>query len=297
VTSLLLLALAGVTTGAGGSSGPAEPPTVAARSSEEDPVVISNRLFDAAKASEAAGDVASACEAFDRSYALVPRIGTLLNLGLCHEQQGRFLLAREALHEAVRLLTRGGGRRDRLEIATAHLRTVEAALSWLDFELPPLSSTAPIEVRVDEAPVDLTKGPVPVETGDHRIKVTATGYLPRTIELSIGPAPERRIVRVERLVPVPAAEREPVANAAAPATGASLEAATPSTRAGSSASAATAPGSLRAAPVSRRQAPARTWLWVGGGVAVAAAAALAVVLLIGARSPQYPSSTVSERYP
>lgn len=287
MTCPFLLTMATLAT-ASGISGPAEVTGVADRSGDEDPVVLSNRLFGAAKASQAAGDVASACEAFDRSYALVPRIGTLLNLGLCREQQGRLLLARGALQTALALLTRGGGRRDRLEIAGAHLRAVEAALSWLTFELPEVASATPMELRLDEEAVDPTKGAVPVEAGEHRILVTAAQHLPRTIELSVGPGPERRNVRIEPLVPAAAAPPpapEPAASGAARSltTTAAAKKEPP-------------PSSPRPAAPSPADAIPRGWLWVGGGVAVVAAA-IAVVLLSSAGSPHYPPSTVSGTYP
>src|SRR5688572_25737334 len=50
-------------------------------------------LFREARAAMRKGDVARACPKFAESYRLDPSLGTLLNLALCEEQQGRIVSA------------------------------------------------------------------------------------------------------------------------------------------------------------------------------------------------------------
>jgi len=263
--------------------------TASPRPNDGEPVALSNRLFDEAKAYLAAGDVVSACAAFARSNALVPRVGTVLNLGLCREKEGRFLLAREALQTALALLKKDGGRHDRVEIAVEHLRSVEAALSWLSFDMPEGPSAASVEVRVDGELIDVTADAIPVESGVHRITATAADCVPWDMELSVSPAAERRTIRIGPLVPLVPRVPPPVP-ATAPVTSVSTAMVRPETapvaRAESSSS----------APTSEGQTRARRWLWVGGGVTVIAAAVVTVLLVSTSRS-QYPSSTIRETYP
>ena len=61
----------------------------------------SNARFDDGKLLKE-GKVPEACAAFEESYRLAPRAGTLLNLGLCHEQEGKLVVARRELAEAAR---------------------------------------------------------------------------------------------------------------------------------------------------------------------------------------------------
>jgi tetratricopeptide (TPR) repeat protein len=87
----------------------------------------SNALFAEAKRLLKQGDVAAACDRFADSHRLAPRSGTLLNLGLCHEREGKLAAARAELAEAL-VRARQDGRADREPIAREHLAAVEARI-------------------------------------------------------------------------------------------------------------------------------------------------------------------------
>src|SRR5450755_1649841 len=72
-----------------------------ARAQSDDVVARSNTLFEDGKRLLAEGKVAEACQKLAESNQLAARGGTLLNLGLCHEQQGKLLAARRELRDAL----------------------------------------------------------------------------------------------------------------------------------------------------------------------------------------------------
>jgi len=156
----------------------------------------SDILFAKGKMAQKQGDLSRACDDFDRSFELVPRAGTALNLGLCREEQRRLVEARAALQRTLTLLKPTENRRDRLAIARAHLERVEADLSWLEPTFSPGTLTDQIALTIDGRTVSLSQGAIPVDPGRHLVSVLVPGSPPRTFEISVGPRPEHRTVYI-----------------------------------------------------------------------------------------------------
>jgi hypothetical protein len=189
----------------------AEPASPAEERAPADRSSRSDELFHQARRLRAEGDIAGACARFDESYHLAPRGGTLLNLGLCHEELGSLLAAQRELRLALEMARREG-RADREPIATQHLAAVEARLSWLRLGAP--TNVAPGRVRwsLDGAPVAPGQDRVPVEAGSHTVSAAAEGFRARTVTVEIGAASEQRAVEIgalERIDPTPAAVATP----------------------------------------------------------------------------------------
>lgn len=185
----------------------------AAGAAADPQVQLSDRLFKEAKRAQQDGDLERACDGFARSLALVPRSGTSLNLGLCREQQHRLVEARSALKTTLDLIELTGGRQDRIPIARAHLRDIEAALSWIDITLAAGLDVSRVRVTVDGTAVDPIPGSAPVDNGKHVVSFRVDAGAPHLVEFVAGFSPEHRIIQIappapaERVTPPAAAPR------------------------------------------------------------------------------------------
>lgn len=186
-TSSFLLALAAV------SAAP-----LARAQQPADPLARANALFDEAKQLQKDGKVAEACERYLESYRLSPRGGTLLNAGLCHEQEGKLLVARRELRDALALAKRDG-RSDREPVAAEHLAAVEAKLSWARIVPPKNADAAAVEIRVDDAPIPREEwAKVPLMPGPHVVLASARGFKNREAKVTIAPGtPQSPTVQLE----------------------------------------------------------------------------------------------------
>ncbi|MEZ4308280.1 MAG: hypothetical protein R3F14_09575 [Polyangiaceae bacterium] len=87
-------------------------------------------LFVEAKKLLKQGKVAEACRKLEGSYRIDPAGGTVLNLALCHEEEGKIATAWAELKEAL-AMAKKANRRDRERIARDHLDAIEPKLPYL----------------------------------------------------------------------------------------------------------------------------------------------------------------------
>lgn len=174
-------------------------------------------LFNQARKALAAGLVDEACEKFEHSQQLGPAPGTLLNLAVCHERQGKLASAWEEFKQ-VREDARRAGRKDRDKVAGEHLKSLEPRLPWLTIAVPAASRVDGLEVAVDGKSIgrETWDQAGAVNPGEHVVTAQATGKRPFSKTVRIAQAD-----RVEVLVPVladkaPASAPGPVAVATAP---------------------------------------------------------------------------------
>src|SRR5687768_3323445 len=73
----------------------------AQESASTDSTARADSLFREAEQFFRAGEIAGACARLAESHRLDPALGTLINLALCHERQGRTATAMTELHEAL----------------------------------------------------------------------------------------------------------------------------------------------------------------------------------------------------
>src|SRR3954467_12255598 len=78
------------------------------------------------------GKLVEACDAFAASNRMEPRAGTLINLGLCHEQNKQLASAWSAYKDA---LTRAKDPKKQ-QLATERAAAIEARLSYLTISVP-----------------------------------------------------------------------------------------------------------------------------------------------------------------
>jgi len=176
---------------------------------------LAQSLFDQGKGLMDRGNFDQACPKLEESQRLDPGGGTLLNLALCHEQQGKVATAwtefKSALSDAKR-----DARQDRITAAEEHIAVLEPKLPRLT-----LMVTAPIggeELKLDGAAVG--KGgwgtPVAVDPGPHGLSATGPGKKTWVQALSLGLA-EKKTVTVPVLETDPNQAAPPPAPVAGPA--------------------------------------------------------------------------------
>jgi hypothetical protein len=178
---------------------------VAAGQSELPRAPVAEGLFQQGKASLEAGQVAEACAKFEESQRLDPALGTLLNLALCHERQGKLATAWSEWADAAAMAERSG----ELE----RLRFARDAGARLENRVPKLlirvyEPAAGFELRIDGRPIgEAAWGvPIPLDPGVHRLDAAAPQRKSwaRSFELVVGAAPFT--LEVPRLEPMPALE-------------------------------------------------------------------------------------------
>jgi hypothetical protein len=161
-------------------------------------------LFRAARTLMAAKQYAEACPMLEESQRLDPGGGTLLNLGLCHEQQGRTATAWSDFQDA-RTMAQRDGRPDRAVAAETHLRDLEPRLTRLTLEIPPEAELPGLTVRRDGVEVAVATWNVasPVDPGDHVVEAEAPGRAPWRATIAVSGDGTSRTVRVPPLEPLP----------------------------------------------------------------------------------------------
>ena len=156
------------------------------------------------------GRVDEACRKFEESQRLDPSGGTLLNLAVCHEREGRFASAWTELSEALSIALRDG-RDDRAKLAREHIATLEARLSWLVVVVSAPSDVPGLEVRRDGSVVRRPAWgtAMPVDPGEHRVEVSAPGKKTWSARVVIGPEHDTKQIDVPLLEDLPPAPSPP----------------------------------------------------------------------------------------
>lgn len=132
------------------------------------------------------GIVPAACENLAASYQLLPRTGTLLNLGVCHAYAGQLLQARRELLE-VRQLAERDRQPERVATVNAHLAEVEAQLGWIRIEPAPDLARSTALLRLDGASIPTeSHDAIAVMPGEHTVRLEARGFTPRELTVSVG---------------------------------------------------------------------------------------------------------------
>jgi hypothetical protein len=159
---------------------------------------IADDLFTQAKALFDAGKYAEACPKFADSQRADPQIGTLLNLALCHDKEGKTASAYAEYKDAAALAAQKG-QQDRVDFARKGMADVEPKLSRVTFkiDMPAHGET----VKMDDQPVPPTAwgGPFARDPGTHQLEVSAPGKKTWTQEVTIAVGPASADILVPAL--------------------------------------------------------------------------------------------------
>lgn len=149
-----------------------------------------------------------ACVKFEESQRLEPKIGTLLNLAVCHERLGRTASAWAEFVQAQEEARRSD-MQEREEFARTHAQTLEPRLSRLVIR-PPMGVPG-VTLSLDGVAIALLAAstPFPLDPGDHVVEARAPGYLPFRAVVTLAEA-DRKEVTIPMLQPEPPKSEPPV---------------------------------------------------------------------------------------
>ncbi len=160
--------------------------------------MLAQSLFDEGRALMDQKRYAEACPKLAESQRLDPGGGTLLNLGICHELEGRLATASMELNAALSQ-ARKDGRQDRVDIASTHLGALDGRIPRLTIRVAPQHEAEEgLEVFLDGTPVRRPAWNVTtmVDPGIHVVDARAPGEptpFRMTVEL---PEREQRVIDV-----------------------------------------------------------------------------------------------------
>jgi hypothetical protein len=157
-------------------------PTAAAPASNSS--ALADGLFRDGKKLLAEGRVSEACRKFEASFRAEAAPGTLLNVALCHEQEGKSASAWVELNQVL-AQTKDAPATDRKSarrksIAEEHLAAIEPRLARLEVKIDAAASTRDLEIKVDDLPLEAAAlgTRFPVDPGEHEITAAAPGKVP-----------------------------------------------------------------------------------------------------------------------
>lgn len=177
--------------------------------------VLAQSLFQEGKRLLDAGKIDPACEKLEESQKLEPAGGTLLNLALCHELQGKIATAWTDFQGVIELSKRAR-RPDRMAHAKKKIDELGPKVPYLTLRYAGASLLPGLKVRLDG--VELSSATLDtslaLDPGEHVVSAEADGHRPfeARVTLAVG---EKKTVAIGPLepirkeTPVPPAPREP----------------------------------------------------------------------------------------
>ncbi|NUO54917.1 MAG: tetratricopeptide repeat protein [Polyangiaceae bacterium] len=181
---------------------------------------LAEALFQQGKQLFDAGKTAEACARFEESQRLEQKLGTLLNLAVCHEKQGKTASAWAEFTEAVNLAEKRG-EADRAAFARERATALAAKQSTITIQL---KGDAPgLIVVVDGKDLSVHGAALPVDPGRHRVEAKAPGRKPWSMDVDVPQGPVSLTVDVPQLeedvsAPPPETKNERPAGTAPPTT-------------------------------------------------------------------------------
>ncbi len=169
---------------------------------------LADDLFQQGKALMKEGSIHEGCQKLAESLALKHRGGTLLNLAVCRDQEGRYATALH-LYEQAREAAVSDGREDREQLSRTNLEAVRKKLSWLTVKAPPGAAPLGLTIQRDgvEVPRDAWAKPVAVDSGEHAITATAPGRATYETRVSVGGPGDEQVVEIPLLAELAKAPR------------------------------------------------------------------------------------------
>jgi len=148
--------------------------------------VLAEALFREGRELMEANKVSEACVKFAESYRIDRALGTLINLALCHEKEGKTASAWAEFNEAA--ADAAVEHDDREAFARKHIAALAPELPRLSMSVAPATSAlANLEIRLDGHPVGKAawSSPLPIDPGEHELGASADGKRPYLTKFTV----------------------------------------------------------------------------------------------------------------
>ncbi len=181
-------------------------------------------LFQRAKAAMARSDYKSACPMLAESYRLVPGGGTLQNLAVCYEEEGKIAFAYNRFNE-LRASAKKADREDRVKLAEEHIAKLGPRISRLRLVVPEASRTPGLTIKVDgeEYGEASWNAGIALNTGTHVVIASAPGKRPLELRRKLDDEGVTDSLELPKLVDAPRSASQAPPNAQAGASLADLD--------------------------------------------------------------------------
>jgi len=158
---------------------------------------LAESLFREGKRLSGERKFAEACPKFAESYKLDPGLGTLLNLAICHESEGKPATAWAEFSEASSRAKREGDT-DRAALADEHVRALEPKLTHISIALAPGAAVPGLVIKFDSRELaSAALGlPIAVDPGKHVLEASAPGKEASTQTIDTPATPSNLTVTV-----------------------------------------------------------------------------------------------------
>lgn len=157
------------------------------------------QLFRAGEKAFDSGKHADACAKFQESLKLGPKLGTLLNLALCHETVGKVATAWSEFQYAAAWAAQNN-QKDRREFAVTHILALEPRLPRVSLQLPAATAIASIDVDGEPLPEPRWYLPLYIDPGEHVVGVTAPGKKRSNVSFRVIATPNEQMVVIPPLL-------------------------------------------------------------------------------------------------
>ena len=183
---------------------------------------LAEALFRDAKALADAEKYEEACPKLEESHRLDPKPGTMLNLAVCREKQGKTASAWSDYLEAATLASRAG-QKEREAFARERAEALEKEVARLRVNVA--KGTPGISVKLDGTVLNEAAWgtAAAIDPGEHLVEATAPGFSGFSMKITIERGPKGVDVTVPALVPAARNAPHGPDGAANPKTGAPPE--------------------------------------------------------------------------
>lgn len=161
-------------------------PTVVGNEPTTDQRALAEMLFFTGKGMMGEGRFTEACPKFAESFRLDPAAGTLLNLAVCHEKEGKVASAwgefRQAEADAKR-----ANRADREALASEAVSRLEPELPFVSIIVPAAMRIPGLEVKRNGVPLQAAAWDteLPIDPGENVITASAPRYKTETLKVTL----------------------------------------------------------------------------------------------------------------